>query len=116
VANRAIIMQHKTKRPEQFEITEQTRTALSTWIHHKGLSSGDYLFPSRIESSPHLSRRQYARILETWLADIGLDPRAYAFPAPDQGIADLSTHEEPTCGPAAPRPHQGRKHLFDILE
>jgi len=41
------------------------------------LTGGDYLFPSRIQSSPHLSTRQYARVLKSWLAEIGLDPRAY---------------------------------------
>ena len=37
----------------------------------------DYLFPSRIASSPHLSTRQYARIVESWVTDIGLDPGLY---------------------------------------
>jgi integrase len=77
VATRAIIMQQKTKRPVQFEITEQTRAALSTWIHHKGLGGSDPLFPSRIKTSPHLSTRQYARIFKSWLAQIGLDPGVY---------------------------------------
>jgi integrase len=77
VAARAIVMQQKTKRPVQFEITEQTRVAVSAWIEQRGLTGGDYLFPSRIQSSPHLSTRQYARILKSWLAQIGLDPRAY---------------------------------------
>jgi len=77
VASRAIVMQQKTKRPVQFEITEQTRVAVSTWMHHAGLGSNDYLFPSRMKSSPHLSRRQYARLLDSWLEDIGLDSGAY---------------------------------------
>jgi integrase len=47
-ASRAIIVQQKTKRPVQFEITEQTRTAVSFWIGQSGLGTGDYLFPSRI--------------------------------------------------------------------
>ena len=37
----------------------------------------DYLFPSRIHSSEHLGTRQYARILEGWVEEIGLDPAAY---------------------------------------
>lgn len=77
VAARAIVMQQKTKRPVQFEITEQARTAVAAWIGQSGLTAADHLFPSRIKSSPHLSTRQYARILKTWLAEIGLDPRAY---------------------------------------
>lgn len=33
VSSRAIVMQQKTQRPVQFEITEQTRTALEAWMH-----------------------------------------------------------------------------------
>jgi hypothetical protein len=35
------------------------------------------LFPSRIHESPHLGTRQYARILEGWVEELGLDPSAY---------------------------------------
>ncbi len=77
VAARAIVMQQKTGRPVQFEIMEQTRVAITAWMRHKHLGPNDYLFPSRIRSSSHISRRQYARLLKSWLADIGLDPAAY---------------------------------------
>jgi integrase len=77
ISSRAIVMQQKTGRPVQFEITEQTRVALASWIHHRHLVPGDFLFPSRITRSPHLSRRQYARLFASWVADIGLDPRVY---------------------------------------
>lgn len=77
VAARAIVMQQKTQRPVQFEITEQTREALTTWIRSQGLRGEDFLFPSRIRASPHLSRRQYARIVRGWVSEIGLDAAAY---------------------------------------
>ncbi|MDZ7661395.1 MAG: tyrosine-type recombinase/integrase [Thiohalophilus sp.] len=77
VSKRAMILQQKTQQPVQFEITEQTRQALSAWIDQSQLSSGDYLFPSRMKRSPHLSTRQYARIVRSWIADIGLDPADY---------------------------------------
>ncbi len=77
IASRTSIRQQKTGRPVQFEITEQTRVSLASWIHHRRLTSGDFLFPSRIQSSPHISRRQYARLLSSWLSDIGLDPSIY---------------------------------------
>ena len=70
-------MQQKTHRPVQFEITEQTRDSLEAWINQAKLKSDQYLFPSRIHSSPHLSTRQYARIVELWVMSIGLDPAAY---------------------------------------
>lgn len=77
VAARAIVMQQKTQRPVQFEITEQTRSAVSTWIRHAALKSEDFIFSSRIHGSPHLSTRQYARIVDGWVREIGLDPAAY---------------------------------------
>ena len=77
VSSRAIVMQQKTHRPVQFEITEQTRDSLASWICQAKLKSDDYLFPSRIHDSPHLSTRQYARIIEHWVKSIGLDPSTY---------------------------------------
>ena len=77
IAVRAIVMQQKTSRPVQFEITELTRTALTDWIRLSGLASENFLFPSRVRASPHLSVRQYARIVDFWVEEIGLDPAAY---------------------------------------
>jgi integrase len=77
VAARAIVVQQKTSRPVQFEITEPTRTALADWIRVSSLRSDDFLFPSRVRVSPHLSTRQYARIVDSWVEEIGLDPTAY---------------------------------------
>lgn len=74
---RGIIIQKKTGRPVQFEITEQTRIAVAALIRRHGLSLGDYLFPSRLAVSPHLSTRQYARIVQGWVASIGLNPATY---------------------------------------
>jgi integrase len=70
-------MQRKIQRPVQFEITEQTRQAVTDWVRRAGLRSDDYLFPSRVHGSPHLSTRQYARIVDGWVTEIGLDPAAY---------------------------------------
>ena len=77
VAARAIVMQQKTQRPVQFEITAPTREAVHAWIKQTGLKSDDYLFPSRIHGSPHIGTRQYARILEHWVEELGLDPASY---------------------------------------
>ena len=43
--------------PVQFEMTEQTREAVLSWIRLRGLNQGDYLFPSRIHTCPHLTTR-----------------------------------------------------------
>ncbi len=77
IAPRAIVMQQKTQRPVQFEITEQTREAVSAWIDQAGLRTEDCLFPSRLHDSPHLSTRQYARIVHQWVSGIGLDDSTY---------------------------------------
>ena len=77
VAQRAIVMQQKTSRPVQFEITEPTREAVAAWIKKATLQPGDFLFPSRIHASPHLGTRQYSRIVGSWVKSIGLDASNY---------------------------------------
>ena len=75
--SRATIVQRKTKQPVQFEITEQTRESIDAWISRAQLGPGDYLFPSRLSRSPHISTRQYARYIDGWVSEIGLDPSRY---------------------------------------
>jgi integrase len=58
----------KTQRPVQFEITEQTRQSVAAWISVRELKPADYLFPSRLHASAHVSTRQYARIVHRWVA------------------------------------------------
>jgi integrase len=77
VRDRAVIVQRKTGRPVQFEITEQTRAAVGAWITRRGLTERDYLFPSRVRAKPHMSTRQYGRIVDKWVSSIGLDPKRY---------------------------------------
>jgi integrase len=74
---RPVVMQRKTHRSVQFEITEQTRQSVSTWIEKALLAADQYLFPSRVANSPHLSTRQYARIVASWVRSIGLDAASY---------------------------------------
>ena len=77
VLPRAMILQRKTQQAVQFEITEHTRERVAEWIHHAGLTSGQYLFPSRVPGHPHLSTRQYGRLVKSWVTEIGLDPSIY---------------------------------------
>lgn len=74
---RATVSQQKTKQPVRFEITLRTRKSIEQWIMAARLVSSDYLFPSRQHASPHLSLRQYSRIVATWVSGIGLDTTAY---------------------------------------
>ncbi len=77
MAARAMVMQQKTGRPVQFEITQLTREAVQAWIQHAKLNPSDCLFTSRVTSSPHLSTRQYARIVHRWVEEAGLELAAY---------------------------------------
>lgn len=76
-AARGSVVQQKTGRPVQFELTQPTREAVGAWIAKAQLRAEDFLFPSRVTASPHLGTRQYARIVDGWVAEIGLDPAAY---------------------------------------
>ena len=77
VLSRATVRQRKTNRPVRFEITARTRKAIEAWLETVELKEDDYLFPSRVKRSPHLSTRQYARIVNEWVRAIGLDPATY---------------------------------------
>ena len=70
-------MQQKTQRPVQFEVTEPTREVIGAWIAHARLKSESSLFPSRLHGSMHLSTRQYARIVDSWVRQLGSDKASY---------------------------------------
>lgn len=76
VYNRALIVQQKTDRPVQFEVTESTRDSVSTWLQQRCGSPNDYLFPSRRYRDRPITTRHYARLLKSWLQAVGLNPAA----------------------------------------
>src|SRR5258708_18010684 len=55
VRHRATIVQKKTGRPVQFEITEQSRTSVEAWLPLLRTIGSRYLFPSRLHARPHIS-------------------------------------------------------------
>ena len=77
VRDRATIVQHKTGRPVQFEITDQTRASLQDWLTARPADRGPYIFPSRVHNQPHVTARQYARIVRVWIEGAGMDSGAY---------------------------------------
>jgi integrase len=77
VRHRATIVQKKTGRPVQFEITEQSRSSIQAWLPTLRASGSRYLFPSRLHSSPHISTRQYSRLVHHWVKSIGLEAASY---------------------------------------
>ncbi|GAB6968127.1 tyrosine-type recombinase/integrase [Komagataeibacter kakiaceti JCM 25156] len=77
VRHRAMVVQRKTRRPVQFEITETTRESVRAWLEHRGGGLNEYVFPSRLSVKAHLSTRQYARLLDQWVQAVGLIPGEY---------------------------------------
>jgi integrase len=75
--SRASVVQQKTGKTVTFEITEQTRSAIQSWLHELGGRQRGPLFPSRVNPKRSLSTRQYARLVDSWVSSIGLDPSAY---------------------------------------
>ena len=77
IRTRSMVIQQKTGRPVQFEITADTRVSLLAWLERRGGSVDDYAFPSRVNRESHLSTRQYARLVDEWVMAIGLCAEQY---------------------------------------
>ena len=77
IAPRARVIQRKTRRPVQFEISPPTQDVLIAWIASRHLAPDAYLFPGRQHGGSHLSTRQYARIVKGWVRSIGLGEPNY---------------------------------------
>ena len=77
VRTRAIVIQQKTNRPVQFELTSDVGATLLSWLERRCGSITDYLFSSRIDHALHMSTRQYARLVDEWVTAIGLRKSEY---------------------------------------
>ena len=77
VRERVLVIQSKTGRPVQFEVSENTRKSVLQWVDSPTMRGCEFLFPSRFYTSLHLSTRQYARLVRGWVSAIGLDPSGY---------------------------------------
>lgn len=72
--DRATIRQKKTGRPVRFELTDQTRNAIDDYLRVTGRQPGQFLFAGRKDDGKRgLTTRQYARLVQEWVASIGLD-------------------------------------------
>lgn len=60
IRTRAIVVQQKTGRSVQFELTGDVRASLLAWLERGGGTVDDHAFPSRINHAHHMSTRQYA--------------------------------------------------------
>ncbi|MEG3155721.1 tyrosine-type recombinase/integrase [Sphingomonas sp. RB1R13] len=77
IRTRALVVQQKTGRPVQFELTADVRASLISWLERRGGSTSDFVFPSRIDHANHMSTRQYARLVDEWVTSIGLRRAEY---------------------------------------
>ena len=77
VRERVTVIQSKTQRPVQFEVSEGTRDSIWNWVSSPAMLAVTHLFPSRFHERRHVSTRQYARLVHSWVAAIGLDPSGY---------------------------------------
>jgi integrase len=82
IRTRAMVVQQKTGRPVQFEITTEVRASLLAWLKRRGGTVDDYAFPSRVDHADHLSTRQYARLVDEWVTAIGLRREDYGTHSP----------------------------------
>jgi integrase len=112
VRRRATIVQKTTGRPVQFEISEQSRNSVEAWLPTLRATGSRYIFPTRIHASPHISIRQYARLVHRWIKSIGLESASYghALNAPHEGCPDLSQDRKLACSPTSPRSYQIGEH------
>lgn len=72
IRTRARVIQQKTGRPVQFEITAEVRASLLAWLQRRGGTTDDFAFSSRVDHADHFSTRQYARLVDEWVTAIGL--------------------------------------------
>lgn len=78
VAARANVMQQEDEAAGAVLRSRSKQYGTDGVDRRRSLSGPDCRFPIGIRSSPHLSTRQYARIVKTRFAETGLDPRAYS--------------------------------------
>ena len=75
--DRASIRQKKAGRPVRFELTDQTRMAIDDYLRLTGRKADQFLFAGRGDGGRGLTTRQYARLVQEWVASIGLDPAMF---------------------------------------
>ena len=77
VRERVSVIQSKTKKPVQIELTENTRETVIAWVRLPEMIGCRFMFPSRFHDRPHISTRQYGRLVRDWVTAINLEPSGY---------------------------------------
>jgi hypothetical protein len=102
MASRAIVLQQKTQRPVQFEITEPTRDAVGAWIGHARLTAEQSFSKptARLGASVYSAVRADRGFLGQ-AAGVGEGQLRDAHAQANQGDPDLPPDQEPAGRPAA---------------
>lgn len=101
----------QTRTPVHFQITDTTRVSLERWIKAPEMIGCEHLWPSRLQASPHLSTRHYARIMRDWVRSIGLDPSACGTHSMRRTTCpDLQEDRQLARSPTAAWPHEDGQH------
>ena len=106
VRDRATVIQQKTGRPVQFEITEQTRAAIRDWLADTGPATVDTSSRADFTASPHIystirsDRPSLGRA--RWSRQLGLRD---SLAAANQGGTDLQEDRQLEGGAATARSH-----------
>jgi integrase len=97
VVDRATARQKKTSQPVRFEMTEQTREAVDSYIGAAGKKPGEFLFGGRRGRDQPITMRRHTRLVCQWIASIGLDPNFFGTHSlpPNQGDTHLPPHWQP---------------------
>ena len=77
VRERVSVIQSKTERPVQLELTENKRDTVIAWVASPKMIGFRFMFPSRFHDRSHISTRQYGRLVRDWVTAIGLEPSSY---------------------------------------
>ena len=78
VRERVTVVQSKTLQPVQFEVSENTCNSIWNWTCGPEMLGCVHLFPSRFHDRPHLSTRQYSRLVSRWIRLIDLPRSSYS--------------------------------------
>ena len=94
------VARHRRKPSVRCALSKVSANALGKWIAVSGKKRADYIFPGRgASSSRPMTARQMSRLLKSWIAEAGLDPKKYGIESLRrtkalhilQGTGDLET-------------------------
>src|ERR1700738_807585 len=72
------VARRRRKPPVRCALSKVSANALGKWIAMSGKKRTDYIFPGRgANSSRPMTVRQISRLLKSWIAEAGLDPKKY---------------------------------------